>query len=284
MGKNEIVVVEHERGAIQLSTNLVREYICPAATDKEIFVFLELCKAQRLNPWLREAYLVKYGTNPATIITGKETFTKRAQKNPLCDGWQVTSKGTPPDMTAMAEVYLKNYRMPISVTVDYSEYVALKGDGKPNKMWSEKPKTMLKKVALVQALREAFPEDLGGLYDQTEINTIQAELPTDVIEVVEETTGEIKEVKKSATVKAKVHEPEIVTGEGGEILESVDRTPVEAEIAHMQTIDNFAHFKNYWEKLKKSDTWQTFTNDERKMLEAAKDDHKEMLDKKKGAE
>jgi len=52
----------------------------------------------------------------------------------------------------------------------------------------------------------------------------------------------------------------------------------------MQTIDNFAHFKNYWEKLKKSDTWQTFTNDERKMLEAAKDDHKEMLDKKKGAE
>ena len=67
-------------------------------------------------------------------------------------------------------------------------------------------------------------------------------------------------------------------------LETVDKTPIEAEIAHMQTIDNFAHFKNYWARLIKTDTWQTFTNDERKMLEAAKDDRKDTLSKRDGAE
>ena len=30
--------------------------------------------------------------------------------------------------------------------------------------WASKPATMIRKVALVQALREAFPEDLQGMY------------------------------------------------------------------------------------------------------------------------
>jgi hypothetical protein len=34
--------------------------------------------------------------------------------------------------------------------------------------WAKMPATMIRKVALVQSLREAFPSDLGGLYDSCE--------------------------------------------------------------------------------------------------------------------
>ena len=57
-------------------------------TASEIKAFLRLCQAQRLNPFTRDAYLVKYGSGPATIITGKEAFTKRASRNQRYRGMQ----------------------------------------------------------------------------------------------------------------------------------------------------------------------------------------------------
>lgn len=48
------------------------------------------------------------------------------------------------------------------VTVFFREVVALKGDGKPNSRWSRAPIQMLTKCAEAAALREAFPDELGG--------------------------------------------------------------------------------------------------------------------------
>ena len=36
-------------------------------------------------------------------------------------------------------------------------------------MWRKKPGVMIRKVAMVTSLREAFPEDLGGLYASEEV-------------------------------------------------------------------------------------------------------------------
>ena len=43
-----------------------------------------------------------------------------------------------------------------------------KKDGSVNSQWSGKSATMIRKVALVQALREAFPARLGGMYASEE--------------------------------------------------------------------------------------------------------------------
>jgi phage recombination protein Bet len=48
------------------------------------------------------------------------------------------------------------------VTVWFSEVVALKRDGKPNERWSKAPRQMLTKCTEAAALREAFPDELGG--------------------------------------------------------------------------------------------------------------------------
>lgn len=156
---------------IQLSPDIVKSYLVSGdvekVTEKEVMMFLALCKFQKLNPFLKEAYLIKYGSAPATMVTGKETFLKRAVKNPRYKGHKV---GINDDATvAWAEVYVDGYDVPVRVEVDYEEYVGRKSNGDVTQMWDVKRKTMLKKVALVQALREAFPEDLGGMYSPEEI-------------------------------------------------------------------------------------------------------------------
>lgn len=68
-----------------------------------------------------------------------------------------------------AEVYRKDQRQSTRVEVPFDEYAGRKKDGSLNRQWSAKPATMIRKVALVQALREAFPQTFGGMYDADEV-------------------------------------------------------------------------------------------------------------------
>ena len=43
-----------------LSAEAVKNYICADVNLQEILYFLELCKAQQLNHFIKDAYLVKY--------------------------------------------------------------------------------------------------------------------------------------------------------------------------------------------------------------------------------
>lgn len=157
----------------------------PRITDKEIKLFIELARAQKLNPFTREIFITKYGDYPATFIVGKDVFTKRAQANPLFKGMQagiIVQRGNAVDQregSAMfsdemllggwCKVYVQGYDVPIYDSVSFNEYAARKTDGSLNAMWASKPATMIRKVAIVHALREAFPSDFQGLYDQSEM-------------------------------------------------------------------------------------------------------------------
>lgn len=180
---NEIVKYQAGEVTVELSPETVRKYLVSGqgkVTDQEIMMFLKLCEYQKLNPFLREAYLIKYGSDAATIVTGKDTFLKRAYRHPKYRGHKtgVSDDG----QTAWAEVYVAKYTVPIRCEVDYKEYVGRKKDGTINRIWASKPNTMLKKVALVQALREAFPETFGGMYSQEEIGSIDTPLPTEIVD------------------------------------------------------------------------------------------------------
>lgn len=170
--KELTVIYDTPRGEIKLTPAIIKKYLVRGdpqhITDQEIAFFMKLCEFQQLNPWLNEAYIIKYGTAPATLVTGIEAFLKRASRNKKYRGHKVSCLGEVPDITAVAEVYVEGFFNPVSVEVEYKEYVGKKKDGTINKMWAGKPKTMTKKVALCQALRQAFPEDLGGLYTEEE--------------------------------------------------------------------------------------------------------------------
>lgn len=199
MEQNAMVKYMTDAGQVDLSPETVRGYLVPAdskITDQEVGFFLQMCKFQKLNPFMKEIYIVKYGSYPAAFIVGKETFLRRAKKNETYEGHTVAIADD--GQSAWAEVYVKGFKVPIRCEVDYAEYVQMK-DGNPNKMWAAKPKTMLKKVALVQALREAFPQDLGGLYDQTEVDQEEEIIDVEANEVTGAKTKSETENKLSGS-------------------------------------------------------------------------------------
>lgn len=175
---------------VTLTPSVVRNYLVSGdkerVTMQEVAMFINLCKFSGLNPWLKEAYCIKYGSEPATMVVGKEAFTKRAEANQTYDGQQsgiiVASDDTgivehrtgtfylPGEkiVGGWAEVFRKDRKYSTRVEVSFDEYAGRKKDGSLNGQWSKKPATMIRKVAQVQALREAFPGNLAGLYTAEE--------------------------------------------------------------------------------------------------------------------
>lgn len=186
--------------AVKLSYNIVRSYLTrgnAAVTDQEVAMFISICKYNQLNPFLNEAYLIKFGSNPAQMIVSKEALMKRAEANPSYDGLEaglillrdnevIEVEGNfhlPTDeiLGAWAKVYRKDRSKPFVSKVNLSEY------DKKQSSWSDKKATMIAKVAKVQALREAFPVQLGAMYTQEEQGVVEPQGRTVIdAEVVEQ--------------------------------------------------------------------------------------------------
>jgi hypothetical protein len=168
----------------------------------------------------------------------KDGFLKRANKDPKYEGHSVSCHTGPEGLVAVAKVYKKGFRNDIEVEVDFAEYVSLGKDGKPKALWATKPKTMLKKVALCQALRETFPDSLGGMYSREELNVDDLDSSPIVID-----TRPIKPVSRL------IEKPQVISDSRAwpEILEKYrphleDHGVSEVELGLM-TADQFATLK-----------------------------------------
>jgi len=172
----------------ELTIETIKRYINPRVTDQEAYVFLQICKVRKLDPFVGEVHLIKYKEGePASIVVGKDAFTKRAEEHPAFDGFEagiivrhkdrkiehrqgaVLYSDEEEIIGGWARVHRKDRSIPFYNEVSLSEYKQYKKDGTVQKMWREKEATMIRKVPLVQSLREAFPSDLGGLYDSSEV-------------------------------------------------------------------------------------------------------------------
>ncbi len=191
MSNELLVTYKVDDQEVKLTPKIVQDYLVGTTaqiTVQEFKFFTELCKARKLNPFLKEAYLIKYSNNqPASIVVGKDAILKRAVLNPKYDGMKsgiivlnekedvIERKGTfkldnETLVGGWAEVYRKDWDNSIYCSVSLSEAIQKKGNGEPNSNWSKQPATMIEKVAKVRALREAFVEDLGGMYEAEEMN------------------------------------------------------------------------------------------------------------------
>ena len=118
--------------------------------------FLELCSGLNLNPFKREIYAVGY-KDRFNIILGYEVYLKKADMTGRCDGWSVRTEGEGDNLKAVIEIHRKDYKFPFTHEVYLAEY---KQD---TQIWRSKPITMIKKVAVAQGFRLAFPSDFGGM-------------------------------------------------------------------------------------------------------------------------
>ncbi|GEO63983.1 phage recombination protein Bet [Companilactobacillus nantensis] len=171
---------------VELNRNIVKTFIKSGngnITDGEASMFIALCKYQHLNPFLNEAYLVKFGNSPAQQIVSKEAFMKRAEQNEHFKGMKagcivlrnnevINTNGAfvlPTDelVGGWAEVNRDDRDTPVHIEISYKEF------NKGQSTWKSMPANMIRKTAIVNALREAFPNDLGAMYTEDDGNSAQ---------------------------------------------------------------------------------------------------------------
>lgn len=194
VGGRDIVTFDDARNApIQLSIGSVKRLFCPKATDEEAWTFIQLCRAQRLNPFLREAYLIKYQDGePASIVVGNQVFIRRAEEHPDFAGFQAgviaqTQHGQLvyhegafylPGETIVGG-WFKGWKHsspdPHVVRVLFQEFAATKRDGTYTKFWLQMPAVMVRKVSIGHGLREMYPKDFQGLYSEEEVGVTLTE-------------------------------------------------------------------------------------------------------------
>jgi phage recombination protein Bet len=188
MCDKDLTLKEDTRAVAPVSEKTISDYLAAfgLATQlnkQEISQFVEVAKAFNLNPFKREIYCVPYkegDSKKLSIIIGYETYLKRADMIPAFDGYETRINGrfVPGKVTKKAKnggtyqadalvpdgevfceciVYRKDRKVPTKVEIDFNEY------NQHNRMWESKPRTMIEKVAIAQAFRKAFPNEMGGM-------------------------------------------------------------------------------------------------------------------------
>lgn len=151
--KNPVQVIDFTAKATEYLTAMGLQL-----PEKHKKMFVELSQAYGLNPFKREIYAVGYGNN-FNVITGYEVYLKRAERTGLLDGyetnWEEDANGGIKSCTCT--VYRKDRQHPTKQKVYFSEY------NLGTAIWKSKPHTMIEKVAIAQAFRKAFPDELGGM-------------------------------------------------------------------------------------------------------------------------
>lgn len=247
---NKAIEYEVNGESIRLSGAMVKDYLVRGNADvseQEVVMFLNLCRYQHLNPFLNEAYLVKFKDAPAQIITSKEAFMKRAESHQEYDGFEagivvekdgeyidVPGALLPPKCSVKggwAKVYRKDRKFPVYVRINLTEFT------KGQATWKNMPQTMIRKTALVNALREAFPGSLGAMYTEDEPN-VQQNNKTPEMKLAEEVESEAN--KEMIDIDGPTEEPKenqkiesIPKNTGNpvqqELLNQFDRKPVREE-------------------------------------------------------
>jgi len=149
---------------------LIKSTLAKNCTDLEFELFMTLAKAYTLDPFKGQIWVVKYGTAPARVFTGRDGFLEIAHRSGQFDGMDSGSTlEADGKITGWATVYRKDMSHPFEVEVALEEYA------KDTEIWKKMPRTMIQKVAESQALRKAF--SVSGLYAPEEFGEAEQKPP-----------------------------------------------------------------------------------------------------------
>lgn len=180
--------------------------------NDEVYNFALRCKAMGVNP-LIDVHNAKFGDAEQIIpIVKKDFYIKNANSSKDYAGFNagvvvvsakdeiIEREGTivisgEELVGGWARLFTKE-RGEYYVSVSIEEYIGKTRAGAINSMWSSKPATMIRKVAISQVHREAFP-DFTGTYSEEEITESEViDADAVVIDDVDETQEDKTEVGK----------------------------------------------------------------------------------------
>lgn len=171
--------------------DLIKDTYAKGASDAEFTLFVETAKYRGLDIMKRQICLIGYWDGkasknifqPVVTIEGQRSKAEasglyRGQTMPMWCGrdgkWVDVWLEDGPPAAAKIGVYREGFAEPIWAVARFDSYAAKK-DGKPIAMWAKMPDVMIAKCAESLALRKAFPEVLGGIYSDVEMDQARNE-------------------------------------------------------------------------------------------------------------
>jgi len=169
---------------------LIRDAYASGASDDEFAVLMEIARARRLNPLLRQIHFVSRWDNDKhrgvwsaqVSIDGLRAI---AERTGLYVGQDEPEFVENPDGTiklCRVRVWRRDWPRPAVGLAYWAEYCQMArdrttGKQRPTAMWSRMPHVMISKCAESLALRKAFPEDMSGLYTGEEMGNAPGQAP-----------------------------------------------------------------------------------------------------------
>lgn len=190
---------------VEIDEAKIQEYIRVSGLDAELTEnekrqFVHFCVSYQLDPFKGEVHCSVYGQGEyrnMSLIVGFLTYVKRAELSGRLDGWSADIEGSGEDTEAVVTIWRKDWSHEFKHRVHWKEAVQRKRDGSLTAFWKKMPRYLLKKTAIAQAFRLAFPAELAGMgYDE-------AELPEEMTQPVGRPSNEQSSSESSSSEKAK---------------------------------------------------------------------------------
>lgn len=157
---------------------MIRDTFANGASEQEFSMLLEVARARRLSPILKQIHFVKrWDTSKRrevwaaqASIDGLRAIAERTGKYDGQDEPEYVEKDGR-ILCCKVRVYRKDWSRPVTGVAYYDEYVQTTKEGKVTSFWARMPHVMLAKCAEAIAMRKAFPEDMSGLYTAEEMGS-----------------------------------------------------------------------------------------------------------------
>jgi len=169
---------------------IIRDSFASGASEQEFALLLEVARARRLNPLMRQIHFVQRwdsskGRQVWSWQVSIDGLRAVAERTGLYAGQDEPEFVDGPDgslMLCKVRVYRKDWPRPAVGVAYWSEYVQTMrdkatGKDRPAALWAKMPHVMLAKCAESLALRKAFPEDTSGLYTTEEMGQADNGMP-----------------------------------------------------------------------------------------------------------
>lgn len=171
---------------ITLTHDFICDFVCKGKikpTVQQSMEFMVKCQARGWDPLAGDCYMTIYknrdGSTTMSVVVSKDYWVRTAHMQPTFRGMRagiiVNNNGNvvpreganawPGEqlLGGWCEVKDARWDWPLHHEVSLAEY------DQGTSVWADKPATMIRKVAVTQALREAYPNAFQGGYDESEM-------------------------------------------------------------------------------------------------------------------